>query len=74
MVALDLGEKFQGRTGACGVTLGLQPHAHDAVEGQGEEADERVRPDAVRQAVVNWRDLDVRLENAEAALDIGEAA
>jgi hypothetical protein len=37
-VALDLGEKFQGGFGACGVALGLQAHAHahDAVEGQGQ--------------------------------------
>jgi hypothetical protein len=72
IVALDLGEKFQGGFGACGVALGLQTHAHDPVKGEGEEADERVRPDAVRQAVVDRRDLDVGFEDAEPALDIGK--
>lgn len=72
IVALELGEKFQGGFGACGVTLGLQAHAHDPVKGEGEEADERVRPDAVRQAVVDLRDLDVGFEDAEPALNIGK--
>jgi hypothetical protein len=48
-------------------------HAHDAVEDEGEEADQGVGADAVGQAVVDRRDLDVGFQDAEAALDVGQA-
>src|SRR5690606_41297467 len=47
-------------------------HAQDAIEHQRQEADESVRTNSVRQAVIHWRDLDVALEHPEAALDVGE--
>lgn len=50
----------------------FQPHPHDAMDDQREEADQGVSTDAFRQAVVNWRNLDVALEYAEAALDVGQ--
>jgi hypothetical protein len=53
------------------VTLGLQPHAHDAPEHEHEreEADQGMGADAIRQAVVDRRDLDVGFEDAKAAFD-----
>ena len=50
----------------------LQAHPHHAVEHEGQEADHRVRPDALWQPVVNRRDLDVGLQDPEATLDVGE--
>jgi hypothetical protein len=55
------------------VPLGLQPHAHDAVEDERQEADQGVGADAVGQPMVNRRDRYVGFEDAEAALDVGEA-
>ena len=72
LVPLDAREQVERGAGAGAVTLGLQPHAHDAVEDQRQKADERVRANAVGQPVVDWRDLDVGFEDAEAALDISE--
>jgi hypothetical protein len=54
------------------VPFGFQAHAHYAVEGQGQEADERMGADAVRQAMVNRGDLDVGFEDSKSSLDIGE--
>ena len=42
------------------------------MQQQRQEADHRVRPDALRQPVVDGRDLQIALENAEAALDISQ--
>ncbi len=71
--ALHFGEDFEGGPWACAVALGLQAHAHAAVEGEGQEADQRMRPDSVRQAMMDRRDLDVGFQDAAAALDVGEA-
>ena len=57
--SLDLGKDLQGSLWARAVPFGFQAHAHDAVEGQGQEADERMGADAIWQAVVNRGDLDV---------------
>lgn len=59
-----------GRVVAVGV---LELHAHDAMQHQREEADQRVRANAVWQAVEHRRDLDVGLQHPEAALDVGQA-
>ena len=69
---LDLGEDLQGSLWACTVPFGFEAHAHHAVEGQGQEADERMGADAVRQAMVNRGDLDVGFEDSKSSLDIGE--
>lgn len=70
IVALHLGEDFQGGFGARAVALGFQAHAHDAVECESQEADKRMGANTIRQAVVNRRDLDVGFQYSEAALDI----
>lgn len=49
-----------------------QPHAQHAVEHECQEADQRVRADALRQPMEHRRDLDLALEHPEAALDVGE--
>ena len=69
-VSLDTCEQRQCSTRASAVTLGLQPHAHDSVEDECQEADHGVGADAVGQTVVNRCDLDVRFQDAEAALDV----
>ena len=69
-VLLDPCEKVQSGAWARAVPLGLQAHAHDTVEGQGHEADQRMRTDAIRQSVMNRRDLDVGFQYAKAPLDI----
>ena len=71
-VSLDAGEQFERGAGAGAVALCLQAHAHDAVEHQGEEADQRMGADALWQAVVDRGDLDVGFEDTEAALDVGQ--
>jgi len=70
---LDARQQVERGSGAGGVLLCLQAHAHDAVEHEGEEADQGMGPDAIRQAVMDRRDLDVGFQDAEAALDIGKA-
>lgn len=72
LVALDTGQQVERGARAGAVPLGLQAHTHDAVEHEGQEADQGVGADAVWQSMVNWRDLDVGFQNAEAALDIGQ--
>ena len=71
-VFLDACEEIERGAGAGCIAPGLQPHAHDAVKDKGEEADERVGADAIRQAVVDRGDLDVGLQHPEAALDVGQ--
>jgi len=72
-VFLDACEQIERGAGACAVALCFQPHAHDAVEGEGEEADQCMRPDTVGQSVMDRRDLDVGLQDPEAALDVCKA-
>lgn len=62
-----------GGAWAGSVALGLQAHAHHAVEDQCKEADQRVGADAIRQAMMDRCDLDVGFQDAEPALDVGEA-
>ena len=66
LVPLDPSQKFECGARAGTVALGFQAHPHDAVEHQGQEADQRVGPDPVRQAMVDGGDLDVGFEDAEA--------
>ncbi len=73
LMPVDAGEEIERSSGAGGVSLGLQAHAHDPIEHEGEEADESMGADAVWQAMMNRRDLDVGFQNAEAALNVGEA-
>ena len=65
LMPLDAREEVEGRSGAGGVALCLQAHAHDAPEHEGQEADERMGADAVGQAVVDRGDLDVGLQHTE---------
>jgi hypothetical protein len=69
---LDAREEVQGAARAGALFLSLQAHAHDAVEYEGQKADQRVSANAIWQPVVNRRNFDVGLENAEPPLDIGE--
>ena len=52
---------------------GLEPHAHDPVEDQCDEADQRMGAYSLGQAVVDRADLDVGLEHPKASLDVGQA-
>jgi len=70
---VDAGEEIERRSGAGGVSPGLQAHAHDPMEHEGEKADKGMGADAVWQAMMNRRDFDVGFQDAEAALDVGEA-
>lgn len=72
-VLLNAPEQIEGGARARAVAVRFQPHAHDAVEDERQEADHRVGTDAIRQAVMNRRDLDVGFQDAEAALDVCEA-
>lgn len=69
-VLLNARQKIEGGPRAGRVALCLQAHAHDAIEYQGEEADEGMGANAVGQAMVNGRAFDVGFEDSEAALDI----
>ena len=64
-VLLNALEQIEGSARACVMTPGFQPHAHDAVEDESREADHGVGADAIRQAVVDRRDLDVGFQHAE---------
>ena len=64
-VLVNAFQKIERGARACSVTLGLQTHAHDAVEHQRQKADHGMGADAVGQPVVNRGDLDVGLEHAE---------
>ena len=69
---VDAGEEIERRSGAGGVSLGLQAHAHDAIEHQRQEADQCMGADTVWQAMMHRRDLDVGFQDAEATLNVGE--
>ena len=69
-VLLNAFQKIESGTWACTVPLGLQAHAHDAVEDEGQEADHGMGADAIGEPVVDRCDLDVGFEHAEAALDV----
>lgn len=45
--------------GAVRAAVGLEPHVHDAIEHQGEEANQPVCADAPGQPVRHLRDADV---------------
>ena len=64
-VTLDLAQRRQR------VMAGAQAFAQDAMQDQGEKADQCVRANALGQAVMDRRDVEVGLEHAEAALDVG---
>ncbi len=73
LVVLDASQLLEctfGRQLGAGV---LEAHAHDAVQHQSDEADQRMGTDAVGQAVEHRGDLDLGFENLEAALDVGQA-
>ncbi len=72
-VLLDAREEVEGGARARGVPLCFQPHAHDAVEHEGEEADQGMGTDTVGQPVMDGRDLDIGFQDAEAALDSARA-
>ena len=56
-VFLDAGQKVERGSGACGMALCFQAHAHDAVEDEDQEADHGVRADAVGEPVMNRRGI-----------------
>ena len=64
-VLLNAFQQIERGPRARGMALGRQAHAHDAAEDKGEEADQGVGADAVRQAVVDGGDLDVGSQHAE---------
>lgn len=57
-------EKIKRCARAGAVPLGFQAHAPNAVEHEGEKADERVGPDAIGKAMINRCDLDVGFQGA----------
>lgn len=68
VVAMDLGDQVEGCARACTMALGLQAHAQD----EGQEADHRVGADAIRQAMMHRRDLDIGFQNAKVTLEVRE--
>jgi hypothetical protein len=72
-VLLDATEDFQCGFRAAWAAMLLQSCAHDAIEQQRQEADQRMCADAFGQAVVDRCDLQVALEYAEATFDVGQA-
>jgi hypothetical protein len=71
-MTLDAAEDLQCCLRAALAAVCLQPHAHHAIHQQCEEADQRVRTDAIGQSMEDRRDVQVVLEHAEAALDVGQ--
>ena len=71
-VFLNAGEQIKRGARARGVSLCLQAHAHDAVEHEGEEADQGVGADAIRQTVMDRRYLDIGFKDSESTFDIRE--
>ena len=69
---LNPGEQIErgARTGT--VALGFEPHAHDPLEHESQEADQRMGADALRQSMMDGGDLDVRFQDSEAALNVRE--
>ena len=67
---LKRGKHVERHAWAGGVSFGFEAHAHDAVEHQRQKAYQRMGTDTVGQSVMNWRDLDVRFQDAKAPLDI----
>gem|GEM_PF-1981998 len=70
---LDTCEQIERGAWAGGVPLGLQAHAHDAVEHEGKEADQGMCPDAIRQTVMDRCDLNIGFQYAEAAFNVSES-
>ncbi len=68
LVKLDLAGNFQRPLRRQWVTTGLETHPQHAVKHQGEEADQRMNTDAIRQPVVDRHKLDVALQQPETAL------
>lgn len=66
---LDAPEQIEGGARTCAVAVGLQAHSHDAVENERQEADHGMGANAIGKPVMDGRDLDVGLQNAEATLD-----
>ena len=52
--------------------LGLKAHAHDAVKGKSQEADQRMGADAIWQPMVDGRDLDICFQCAKPTLNIAK--
>ena len=50
----------------------FQPLTHDAVEDQRHEADHGVSTYALRQSVIHRGKFDLRFQDSEAALDVGQ--
>lgn len=69
-VLLNALEQIEGGARPGTTALGLQAHAHDAVEHESQEADHGVSADTVGEPVMHRRDLDVGFEHAEARLDV----
>ena len=51
----------------------LQSRAHDAIQDQCHKANHRVCADALRQAVIHRRNLNLGFQDFEATLDISQA-
>ncbi|TQM92683.1 hypothetical protein BD293_1298 [Roseinatronobacter monicus] len=67
---LNARQDVEGELRTCVMAFGLQAHAHDSVQGEGQKADQRMGADTVWQPVVNRRNLDVGFQHAKATLDI----
>lgn len=69
---LNAFEKTSG-TRACAVPLGFEPHAHDAVEYQRQEADHGVSAVTVGKPVDAPAQSQCRPQDTEAALDVRQS-
>ena len=73
-VALDGLERLEGALDAvAGLTAG-EPHTQYAVQYESEKTDHRMGANAIRQAMMDGRDIEGALQCPEAALDIGQGA
>lgn len=70
-VFLNAAQQFKGGLRACAAAARFQSHAHHPVEDERQKADQGVGTDALG-AMIDRRDLQIALQDAKAALDVGE--
>src|SRR3546814_10925742 len=64
---------FQRSLGAGRAAAGLEPQSHYPVQHQCEKTDQRMGADALREPMEYRGDIQIALEHAKAALDVGPA-
>jgi hypothetical protein len=72
LVILDPAGDLQGALRGERACLRLQTQAQHPIEQQRQEADQGMRPDAIRQAMEDRRDLDLGFQDTESPFDVGQ--